>query len=182
MVLAEEEFPKRLQKRVDEVTQIIEICLEPITATSTKKARLRRISRMKAIVASAAELAIECSKEPSNFSFYTYHPGHKCDPMYMSDADRQEGHETLGADGACVRLTVSPAVVRTGRNRDDDPILILKARVVRKVEQAPQMEGSEISVERQQNGAEPSTGTEMQVDSGPGQEIEDIDLIDLCRE
>ncbi|KAF8448451.1 hypothetical protein BGX38DRAFT_1189078 [Terfezia claveryi] len=131
MIVELKGFPARFKQRVCEVVEYIEKLLGPL-GDGTPRRVLARMRRLKAIVEEAAELALECSKEPAKFYFPTYSLGYQCQARYMTDAHRTVDDEGLGDDGACVKFTVSPAVLRVStRNANDEPIIIMKARVVR---------------------------------------------------
>ncbi|KAF8423930.1 hypothetical protein EV426DRAFT_113877 [Tirmania nivea] len=150
MIVGDKDFPSRFERRVCEVTEHIEKLLGPLGSGIPKSASAR-MRRLRAIVEQAAELALECNKEPSAFSFLTYNPGHECQSSYMTDAKRTVGDEHLGADEACVKFTVSPAVLRAPKNAHDEPIVIMKARVVRHTQGPP---GSEESCQTPTRSAE----------------------------
>lgn len=167
MIIADKEFPARFEKRVCEVTEHIENLLGPLApATSSLKKASARMRRLKAIVEQAARLALECSQEPSTFSFHTYIPGFECQPTCMTDADRTVDDENLGADGACVKFTVSPAVLRAPKCVSDGLILIMKARVVRHIVPPPEAENTR--VEPGDASAIGITGTELDLAFGSG--------------
>jgi len=130
MIVGDKDFPSRLERRVCEVAEHIEKLLGPLGDGPPKRA-LARMRRLKTIVGQAAELALECSKEPATFRFHTYSPGWECQARYMTDANRTVDDEHLGTDEACVKFTVSPAVLRASENANDNPVVIMKARVVR---------------------------------------------------
>ena len=138
MIVADKGFPLRLERRVCEVAEHIEKVLGPLAdSTPNNKRTLARMRRLKTIVEHAAELALECNKEPSTFSFDSFSLDCKCQSKYMTDAHRTVDDEHIGADGACVKFTVSPAVLRVPKNPNDEPIVIMKARVVRHNQGSP---------------------------------------------
>ncbi|RPB25597.1 hypothetical protein L211DRAFT_847948 [Terfezia boudieri ATCC MYA-4762] len=131
MIVEDKGFPARLKQRVCEVVEHIDKLLGPLGDDTLRRA-VKRMRGLKAIVEEAAELALECNKEPATFHFRTYTLGSQCQAKYMTDAHRTVDDEGLGDDGACVKFTVSPAVLRVPTsNANDEPIIIMKARVVR---------------------------------------------------
>lgn len=135
-MISDEHFASRLDKKVEEISKDIELLLGPFANPSSSTAA--RMRRLKHIVQQAAELAVECSKEPSLFTFFTYPEGAECDSMRMSDALGSIADEQLGEDGAVVKYTVSPAVLRTSGS---EQVVVLKARVVLQAQQDPDASG-----------------------------------------
>lgn len=142
MIVTDKGFPSRVEKRVSEVADQIEKFLGNLAGGPPNRA-VARMRRLKAIVAQAAELAVACNKEPSVFHLHHYSPGVKCESSYMTDAHRTVDDEHLGGSGACVKFTVSPAVLRVPRDAKGEAVVIAKARVVRQMHSHRPLGGEE---------------------------------------
>lgn len=121
---------------VEAHTNDLSALFTPLCAKNSK-VELRTKS-LYALVEKTAKLALEVSQQQAAFDLWPVAPGEEYDTYSMedaaADAEEREDEEDTEAE---VRVQLFPAVLRMdfdrdGVRRDDNPVVVLKAKVVSK--------------------------------------------------
>lgn len=122
IILSSTSFRSYLDRCLDDIGDEIDNALAPIVEASPKTGK-----RLRGIIQSAANLAMDCQQQPSKFSMCWFNPGDKCDEEEMSEVLGEIADNKLASGGAFVGQTVSPMVFR------DSGTILVKARVLRQL-------------------------------------------------
>lgn len=123
MVISSKNFRSQLFVRLDKLGDDIDHMLAPLGEPGPKSSK-----RLRGIIDSAANLAIDCQQQPAKFGLIFIEAGNDCDKDQMCDVLGQIADNKLAAGRAFVGMAVSPLVVRDKRK-----IVLVKARVLRRL-------------------------------------------------
>lgn len=125
-ILTTPEYKSGQQATIENIASTLSKLLAPLASPTSKDTA--RIRSLIPLLAEAAEILIQCRKEPSEFCWQRPTPRTPCQASYMEDAEGIFDDEELEKSGALVELLVFPLVLR--RAEDGELVVISKAQVL----------------------------------------------------